>query len=476
MIYDAIVIGSGLAGLNAALGLSKRGKVLLITKEKLKDSNTWWAQGGIAAAIGTNDSIQKHIDDTLIAGHYKNDVKAVEFIIKRAPEAIHQLSSLGIKFTTVEEEKLSLHREGGHQQARVVHHKDQTGRAIEVGLIKKVKEQKNITILENTFAEDFIIENNQCIGVTTIQKSRTNNWFGKITVLATGGFGQIYKKTTNPHNATGDGIAMAARANVQLKDLHYVQFHPTALDIEKSPLPLLTEALRGAGAYLVNSSGKRFMVGKHKLAELAPRDIVSSIIVNEQKKGKVYLDLRHIQASDLKKSFPAIYKIITTNGLNPASEMIPITPAAHYACGGVATNLKGETSLKRLYACGEVAYTGLHGANRLASNSLLEALIMSNQVVNAPLINLSVKNNAIPKSVNKKSTLQKSDEQIMNQLKTIMWEHAGLTQTKNSLQKGLKKIQVLQKNYQDNDLIAINMLQTGALVIQSSLKNISNQA
>jgi L-aspartate oxidase len=472
MIYDAIVVGSGLAGLNAALGLCKRGKVLLITKEKLKDSNTWWAQGGIAAAIGTNDSIKKHIDDTLIAGHYKNDVKAVEFIIKRAPEAIQQLKALGIKFTTIDEQKLSLHREGGHQQARVVHHKDQTGRAIEEGLIKKVKEQKNITILENTFALDLIIENNQCIGISTIQKSRTNNWFGKITVLATGGFGQIYKKTTNPHNATGDGIAMAARADVQIKDLHYVQFHPTALDIDKSPLPLLTEALRGSGAYLVNSSGKRFMVKKHKLAELAPRDIVSSIIVNEQKKGKVYLDLRHIQSSELKKSFPAIYKIITSNGLNPAREMIPITPAAHYACGGVTTNLKGETSMKRLYACGEVAYTGLHGANRLASNSLLEALIMSNQVVNVPLKDLAVKKPLMQKGVNKKSTLQKSDEQIINQLKTIMWEHAGIIQSKSSLQRGLKKIQTLQKNYKEKNLIPNNMLQTGALVIQSALKNI----
>jgi L-aspartate oxidase len=471
MIYDAIVIGSGLAGLNAALGLSKRGKVLLITKEKLKDSNTWYAQGGIAAAIGPSDSVQKHIDDTLIAGHYKNDLKAVEFIIKRAPEAIKQLQKLGIKFTTISEQKISLHREGGHREARIIHHKDQTGKAIEEGLIKKIKNLKNLTILEHAFAKDLIIENDQCVGISVIQKNRTKNWFGKITILAAGGFGQLYKKTTNPINATGDGIAMAARAKVKLKDLHYVQFHPTALDIDKSPLPLLTEALRGAGAYMVNSRGERFMLKKHKLAELAPRDIVSSIIVNEQKKGKVYLDLRHIKKAELKKSFPAIYKIITENGFKPDQELIPITPAAHYACGGISTNLKGETSIKRLYACGEVAYTGLHGANRLASNSLLEALIMSNQVIKAPFKELSNKNFDEQKSMNKKSILQKSDDQIITTLKNIMWEHAGISQTKKGLQTGLKKIQSLQKNYKAKNLIPENMLQTGALVIQSSIEN-----
>lgn len=471
MIYDAIVIGSGLAGLNAALGLSKRGKVLLVTKEKLKDSNTWYAQGGIAAAIGPSDSVQKHIDDTLIAGHYKNELKAVEFIIKRAPEAIKQLQKLGIKFTTISEKKISLHREGGHQEARIIHHKDQTGKAIEEGLIKKIKNLKNLTILEHAFAKDLIIENDQCVGISVIQKNRTKNWFGKITILAAGGFGQLYQKTTNPINATGDGIAMAARAKVKLKDLHYVQFHPTALDIDKSPLPLLTEALRGAGAYMVNSKGERFMLKKHKLAELAPRDIVSSIIVNEQKKGKVYLDLRHIKKVELKKSFPAIYKIITENGFKPDQELIPITPAAHYACGGVSTNLKAETSIKRLYACGEVAYTGLHGANRLASNSLLEALIMSNQVIKAPLKDLSLKKFGEQKSVNKKSILEKSDDQIIKTLKNIMWEHAGISQSKKGLQTGLKKIQTLQKNYKAKNLIPENMLQTGALVIQSSLAN-----
>lgn len=472
MIYDAIIIGSGLAGLNAALGLSKRGKVLLITKEKLKDSNTWYAQGGIAAAIGPTDSIQKHIDDTLIAGHYKNDMKAVEFIIKRAPEAIQQLRKLGIKFTTINEQKFSLHREGGHREARVIHHKDQTGKAIEEGLIKKIKSKKNITIIENAFAKDLIIENGECVGVSVIQKSRTKNWFGKITVLATGGFGQLYKKTTNPTGATGDGIAIAARAKAQLKDLHYVQFHPTALDIAKSPLPLLTEALRGAGAYLVNQKGERFMVKKHKLAELAPRDIVSSIIVNEQKKGQVSLDLRHIKKSALKKNFPAIYKIIIANNFNPDTEVIPITPAAHYSCGGVATNLKGETSIKRLYACGEVAYTGLHGANRLASNSLLEALIMSNQVINAPMENIKIKKRDVEKPMNKKSILLKSDLQTIESLKNIMWEHAGIIQSKSGLQRGLKKIQKLQKNYKAKNYIPENMLLTAILVIKSALVNL----
>lgn len=472
MIYNAIVIGSGLAGLNAALGLSKRGKVLLITKEKLRDSNTWYAQGGIAAAISPSDSIQKHIDDTIIAGHYKNDLKAVEFIIKRAPEAIKQLQKLGIKFTTVREQKISLHREGGHREARIIHYKDQTGKAIEEGLIKKIKNLKNLTILEKTFAKNLIIENDECIGISVIQKNRTKNWYGKITILATGGFGQLYKKTTNPINATGDGIAMAARAKAKLKDLHYVQFHPTALDIDKSPLPLLTEALRGAGAYMVNSRGERFMLKKHKLAELAPRDIVSSIIVDEQKKGKVYLDLRHIKKAELKKSFPTIFKIITENGLKPDQELISITPAAHYACGGVATNLKGETSIKRLYACGEVAYTGLHGANRLASNSLLEALIMSNQVIKAPIKDLPNKKYDEQKTVNKKSILKKYDEQIIENLKNIMWEHAGIVQSKKSLQTGLKKIHALQKSYKAKNLIPENMLQTAALVIQSALENL----
>jgi len=470
MIYDAIIIGSGLAGLNAALGLAQRGKVLLITKETLKDSNTWWAQGGIAAAIAPTDSVQKHIDDTLIAGHYKNNVKAVEFIIKRAPEAIKQLQKLGIKFTTTDQKNISLHREGGHQEARIVHHKDQTGRAIEEGLIKKLRRQKNITILEHTFAQDLLVNKNECFGVSVIHKKTTKNYFAKITILATGGFGQIYEKTTNPINATGDGIAMAAHAHAKITDLNYVQFHPTALDIETSPLPLLTEALRGAGAYLLNSKGQRFMLKKHKLAELAPRDVVSSIMVKEQKTGKVYLDLRHIPKSQLMKSFPAIYKKIKQNGLDPQKDVIPITPAAHYACGGVETDLKAQTSIKRLYACGEVAYTGLHGANRLASNSLLEAMVMSNQVVKAPLKKIS----QIPdfeKKSSPKNIIQTSDQKIIDQIKKIMWKYAGVIQTKIGLKTGLKKLEALNKNYKQKNLIPQNMLETSILVIKSSLQN-----
>lgn len=440
MVYDYIIVGSGLAGLNAALNASKKGSVLLVTKKKLANSSSWIAQGGIAAVLAKTDSYKKHIEDTMKTGSYHNNNEAVEFIIRKAPALIRKLIKLGIEFSKDKKGDLALKLEGGHRENRVVHVGDYTGQELEEGLIKAVKARPNIKILESAFAKDLLTREKTCYGIQVIHGKTATNYYGKKTILATGGTGQVYKKTTNPKVATGDGIAMAHRAGAAIKDMEFIQFHPTALDKASDPLFLLSETLRGEGAHLINSKGERFLINHHELAELAPRDIVSQVIYEEEKKGKVYLDLRHIKESYLRKKFPKIIKKLLEFGLNPFKDPMPITAAAHYSCGGITTNLKGETNIKNLYAFGETAHTGLHGANRLASNSLLEALVMSDQIIQAPL----PKTFKPPKFPEPRITKQKSTTTTRKEIQKIMWDKVGIIRNEQELAQTIRKLSAMK--------------------------------
>lgn len=356
--YQFIVVGSGLAGLTSALTVVKHGQALLISKGKLKDTATNLAQGGIAAVTGPEDSFASHIEDTLTAGAGHNRKKTVEVLVKEGPAAIEWLKRRGVRFDR------EPGREAAHAHRRVMRSSDFTGRVIEAALLKKVRQKQKIQILENCLVKDLIVRNKHCLGVKTAGEIYSRN-----VILATGGLGQIFAYTTNPKLATGDGLAMAYRAGCKVADLEFIQFHPTALKDKSSPLFLLSESLRGDGAYLVNAKGERFV------DELKPRDVLVRAIIKEQNRGEVYLDIRHKGAEFIKRRFPNIYRELKKRGFDLTKEPVPVTPAAHYSCGGVKVDEFGRTNIKNLFAFGEVACTGAHGANRLASNSLLEAVV-----------------------------------------------------------------------------------------------------
>jgi L-aspartate oxidase len=407
MKTDFLIIGSGIAGLSLALKLSKFGKVLIITKKEKAESNTNYAQGGIAAVQSEDDNFELHISDTLDCGAGLCYVKVVEKIVKEGPARIKELVELGVKFTK-EEGKFKLGKEGGHSKNRIVHAKDLTGKEIESALLKNVSENKNIKVFEYYFAIDFLTEKNirkdrrrivkpdserhediHCFGIyaLNVKTNKVEKIVSQKTILASGGIGQVYLHTTNPAIATGDGFAMGYRAGCKIANMEFVQFHPTSLYEsaigDNSHSFLISEAVRGAGAVLKTKKGEEFMHKYDKRGSLAPRDIVARAIDNEMKKSGdlyVYLDTSPIGANRIKKEFPHIYEVCLKHGIDITKEMIPVVPAAHYACGGLKTDIEGKTNLINLYACGEVTMTGVHGANRLASNSLLEAVVFSNSI------------------------------------------------------------------------------------------------
>ncbi len=376
-----LVIGSGVAGLHTAWRAAGSGDVMVLTKRSLFDSATAYAQGGIAAALGAGDSPELHRRDTLAAGAALCDAAAVEVLVEEGPARVRELATAGADFDRDTEGKLKLGREAAHSRRRIVHaHGDQTGAEVARTLIERVRATPGITVSEKTRVLDLIVENGQCVGVRATVAGRATEFIADATILATGGCGQVYRYTTNPVVATGDGFAIAHRAGVRLADMEFVQFHPTALDTPENPLALISEAVRGEGAVLVNDRGDRFMLGEHKLAELAPRDVVARAIFREQRSGrKVFLDATMFERPFAER-FPGIYALCRARGIDPDTDLIPVTPAAHYMMGGVVTDLAGRASLARLYACGEVARTGVHGANRLASNSLLEGLVFAERV------------------------------------------------------------------------------------------------
>lgn len=392
---DFLVIGSGISGLSYALRVAHAGKVILITKSSLKDTNTYRAQGGVASVTYQPDDFQQHIDDTMVCGSMKNDRHVVQHIVENGPRQIKQLIDWGVDFDRTDSGKYELAREGGHSQHRILHHKDYTGAEIQNRLMDRVTEHPNIEILEYHFAVDLITQHHlgklvkrsipgtECYGayVLNIKSGSVITLRARITVLATGGVGNIYHTTTNPGVATGDGIALAHRAKAITQNMEFIQFHPTSLyNPQERPSFLISEAVRGYGGILKLQNGEEFMHKYHHMGSLAPRDITARSIDNELKisgEDFVYLDITHKDPEQTRDHFPSIYKKCMSIGIDITKDMIPVVPAAHYCCGGVRVDGNGETSIKNLYAIGETSSTGLHGANRLASNSLIEALVYS---------------------------------------------------------------------------------------------------
>ena len=395
--YDFLVIGSGIGGLTFALKAAAYGKVCVVTKAGIEDTNTHYAQGGIAAVMYTPDSFEKHVRDTMIAGAGYCDEKVVRMVVSEAPERIKELIEMGVDFDKRSNGTLDMAMEGGHTEHRILHHKDSTGAEIQRVLVAKVRENKNIEVHENHFAIDLLTQHSlgeyvtrewkdiRCYGayVADLGNRKVKTILSKITVLATGGMGNIYLTTTNPEVATGDGVAMVHRANGIIENMEFIQFHPTSLyNPNVRPSFLITEAMRGFGAELRNISGEKFMQRYHVRGSLAPRDVVARAIDNEMKlRGDdfVYLDCTHLEGEELKSHFPHIYEKCLSEGIDIARQMIPVVPAAHYSCGGVKVDINGRSSIDRLYAIGEVSSTGLHGANRLASNSLIEAAVYAHR-------------------------------------------------------------------------------------------------
>ena len=385
---DVLVIGSGIAGLTAALSASSSHDVALLTKGVLTETNTWYAQGGIAGAVGEADSVELHLADTLVVGQGLCDEDVVRAVVGEAPEALAELQRFGVHFDLEEGGEVALAREGGHSLPRVLHSGDATGAAIQSALTKALRSAAGVEVYERRFLVDLLTADGTCVGALVLdtQTHEFEVFWAQAVVLATGGAGQAYRVTTNPAIATGDGLAAAWRAGAEVADLEFVQFHPTALDHDAAPRFLLTEALRGEGAYLLDAQGERFMLGVHPLAELAPRDVVSRAIervMTETGRNNVMLDARHLGEEYLRTRFPTIWAACADAGYDLAHDLVPVAPAAHYLVGGVRIDIDGRTSVPGLFASGEVTCSGLHGANRLASNSLLEGLVFSRRIARA---------------------------------------------------------------------------------------------
>jgi L-aspartate oxidase len=456
MNNPVVIIGSGIAGLNFALSVSEHRDVVILTKNKIDEGCTKYAQGGIAAVLGASDNFESHVQDTLKAGSYHNDESMVRFMVEKGPEAVSMLTGYGIELDK-EGQDIALTLEGGHSMNRVAHKGDHTGKEIENGLIKSLSSKATIEILEDSFAVDLEVHNEKVHGVHFLHNGVFQYISSRDVVIATGGIGQLYKFTSNPSVSTGDGIAMAHRAGAEMCDMEFVQFHPTVFESGF----LLSEALRGEGALLLNSTHKRFV------DELLPRDKVSLAIYNELKNGQVYLDFRHEKEAIIKKRFPSIFKELHRFDLNLAKDLIPVQPAAHYLCGGIKIDKNGRTNIDGLYAFGECAYTGVHGANRLASNSLLEAAVFSMQVADELKI---VNHNSI---INVKSLEIQKTEVFTEELRDLMWSKVGVVRTLEGLNECLDKLKEFNDEAISGDVTHLefrNMVTVSKLVCESALK------
>jgi L-aspartate oxidase len=443
---DCIVIGSGIAGLFTAIKASEDRRVIMITKKSVMESNTRYAQGGIAAVISDDDSPAYHRLDTLMAGAGLCSSAAVDVLVNEGPEGVHELIRLGTLFDK-EDGVLALTQEGAHSHRRILHaNGDATGFEIVRALAEQVAEHKNIEVWDDHYVIDLITDSGECVGVLLQQPGGGKLFLqGDATILCSGGAGQLFRYTTNPEVATGDGVAIAYRAGAHIQDMEFIQFHPTALSYPGAPRFLISEAVRGEGAVLRNINGERFMERYHELLELAPRDIVARAIVSEMELTKstfVYLDITHESAEMVKHRFPTIYETCMSYGLDITSDWIPVAPAAHYMMGGIKTDLNGESNISRLFACGEVSSTGLHGANRLASNSLSEAIVFGRRIIErirelAPL----------ERDVSSISSLEGRNEAPTQaiverrlKLQKVMVRYAGLRRNKEMLSKGLEEL------------------------------------
>lgn len=493
---DVLVIGSGAAGLTLALNLAGHCKVAVLSKGNLRAGSTWYAQGGIAAVLDNNDSVESHVKDTLVAGAGLCHEDAVDFTVRNSKSAIEWLINLGVNFTRNEDsENYHLTREGGHSHRRIIHSADATGKAVHTTLLESAQVAKGVELFENYIALDLIRQPDpnskrlRCTGAYVFNRhqDRVELFNAKAVVLATGGASKVYLYTSNPDSATGDGIAMAWRAGCRVANMEFNQFHPTCLYHPKAKTFLITEALRGEGAKLRLPDGSQFMHNFHSLGELAPRDVVARAIDHEMKRlgsDCLYLDISHRTPEFIESHFPTVREKCLEFGIDITKEPIPVVPAAHYTCGGVVVNNKGQTDLLNLYAIGETSFTGLHGANRMASNSLLECIVYARSASESILASL---NNIAPPQASPQwdeSRVTNSDEDVVishnwDELRRFMWDYVGIVRTHKRLERATHRIKLLQKEINDyysnykvsNDLIELRNLAVAAeLIIRSAIQ------
>ncbi|MBE0645159.1 MAG: L-aspartate oxidase [Bacteroidetes bacterium] len=497
---DILVIGSGIAGLFYTLKVADHRHVALVTKKETVESNTNYAQGGIASVFSNEDSFGLHIEDTLQAGAGLCHRDIVEIVVSEGPALVRDLLKLGVDFTIKEGESLHLGREGGHSRHRIVHAKDFTGREVERVLVETVRRHPNVTVYEDHIAIDLITQHNlaerptinpediHCWGAYVLNKltGEVERFFARSTVITAGGCGQVYLHTTNPEIATGDGIAMAFRAGARVGNMEFIQFHPTTLYHPQARSFLISEAVRGFGAMLVNRAGERFMEKYDPRLELAPRDIVARAIDSELKRRgdeSVFLDMRHLSADDVRSSFPNIYEKCLEVNIDITTDLIPVVPAAHYSCGGVLSDAYGRTNINALYVAGESAMTGLHGANRLASNSLLEAMVFANRAAQSTL---EVDFDAPPIAEIPEwddSGTYNTEEWVLishnrKEVRTLMWDYVGIVRSSLRLQRARRRINMLRNEVEDfykrtrvsEKLIQLrNITLIASLIIESAL-------
>ena len=499
IISDFLVIGSGIAGLSFALKVAENKTVSLITKRELRETSTNYAQGGIASVFSDEDSFASHAEDTMVAGAYLSHRDIVDLVVEGGPEAVNDLIALGTSFTRNSTGEYDLTREGGHSFRRILHASDITGREIERALAEAAQQHPNITIYEYHSAIDLITEaktlqrrlpTNRCLGAYVLN-SKNNEvlTFGaQVTILATGGAGKVYKYTCNPDIASGDGVAIAYRAGAAIANMEFMQFHPTTLFHPHAKSFLISEAVRGEGAILKRADGTAFMEKYHKLKDLAPRDIVARAIDNEMKTNGddcVYLDIAHKGAEYIKDRFPNIYETLMEYGIDMAKQPIPVVPAAHYLCGGIQVDSYGQTEVNNLFAIGEVACTGLHGANRLASNSLLEGVVFGNRAAQRSLENIQ---DTLPTFPTIKpwdsGNATNSDEEVVvthnwDEIRLCMWNYVGIVRSDKRLIRALRRITMIQEEIADyywdfyvtSDLLELRNLATVAeLIIRCALE------
>ena len=488
---DVLIIGSGIAGLSVALSLSEKMNVLLVTKNTMSDCSTSWAQGGIAAVKSNKDSLSEHVNDTIINGHGICNNQVVQNIIEQGPDSISWLQENGINFTKKNGE-LDLTLEGGHSKRRITYIKDETGKFLHLGLNQKIQNKKNITILENTQVIDLIHINTnkskKCLGAYLFNKTSREVYTIQAThtVLATGGASKLYQYTTNPNTSTGDGIAVAWRAGCTISNMEFIQFHPTCLYHHNNKSFLISESLRGEGAKLLTDDGKRFMHRYDTRGELAPRDVVARAIDNEMKERDlkyVYLDISMKDEKFIKNRFPAIHEKCQEVGIDITKQPIPVVPASHYTCGGVKAQIDGQTEIENLYAIGESAHTGFHGANRLASNSLLECVVMARENASAIMKYPTGKSENIKLPFWDDSYVTESSEKFIinynwDDIRKIMWNYVGIIRTEKNLHLADEKISLIEKEvnlyyskyYISSDLLELrNIVHIAKLIIKSAL-------
>ena len=489
---DFLVLGSGIAGLSYALKVGKYGKVALVTKKNDTESNTNYAQGGIASVFSDEDNFDLHVRDTHVAGAGLCHEESVDILVREGPDRVRELIDLGVRFSREElpsgKNVLALGREGGHSRRRILHAADLTGREIERALVAQVKSCDTIRVFEHDFGIDLVTSNGSCIGayVLDTETGDVATVHAKVTMLATGGLGRVYQHTTNPEIATGDGVAMAYRSGAKVGNMEFIQFHPTSLYHEGARSFLISEAVRGEGGLLRVKDGSTFMENYHEMGCLAPRDIVARAIDAELKRTGdecVYLDVTHIDADRIKSRFPNIYEKCLSVGIDMTKEWIPIVPAAHYSCGGVVTDVNGKTTIDRLYACGEVACTGVHGANRLASNSLLEAVVFAHRAaIDAEGHIGSITRGTPPAEypMSERTEIASAEEvqDMIRRLQSVMWRYVGIVRTTERLKKALGEIGSIRDRAQSlyltchlsAELLELrNLAQVAELIIVSGL-------